>query len=147
MSSTPQQVPSSAGLLIGCWSIAVLAIGGIVTLIVFNHKVESQHRGTINNVERVFMHKIGQYSFLLSEGTTLKTFYFPRHDCYPTRYIIKADVPEGKPMHLKWKGDKYYFNSDIYYTEVEIHIHSAKNIEGGAWNRGKFGSGRTVVIR
>lgn len=131
----------------GCLSLVVLVIGGIISLVYFNHKVESQPSGRVNNVERVFMHKIGEYSFLLSEGTTLKTFYFPRHDCYPIHYIIKADVPPDKPMYLKWKGDKYYFNRDIYYTEVEIHVHSAKSIEGGAWNKGKFGNGRTVVIR
>lgn len=135
------------GLPSGCGAFAALFIGGIIALVWVSHTVKSQHSGTINNVERVFMHKVGEYSFLLSEGTTLKTFYFPRRDCYCTKYIIKADVPEGKPMYLKWKGQKYYMSDEMYHTEVEIHIHSAKNVEGGAWNRGKFGSGRTVVIR
>ena len=57
---------------------------------------------------------------------------------------IITDVSADKKMWVLTRG--YYAGRDPVYEYVEIHIHAAKDVNGGGWNHGKFGSGQTNVI-
>jgi hypothetical protein len=89
-----------------------------------------------DNILRVFMHEPNDYSIMYKQIDELKTIRIGRAR-------VMADVPEGKPMWAKWlEADDSHHNK----CEAEIHIHSPKDIDGGAWNHGKRGRGQTVVL-
>jgi hypothetical protein len=62
---------------------------------------------------------------------------------FKTRTIF--DVPAGKKMLIVFRGHKLDRTSwSISYAE--IHLRGPEDINGGAWDHGKYGKGRTVVI-
>lgn len=95
------------------------------------------------NVDRVFMHEPGQYTFLVSDDTKRLWLITPRTTS--GYFLIFADVSANEPM---WAKVTYDETKDFYEgrTEVEIHIHSAKEIDGAGWDFGKQGKGQTVPV-
>jgi len=93
---------------------------------------------TVENVKRVFMHEEKHYSFLYAspnnpnelQGFTLREVI---------RVKIITDVSPEEDIWLKYTefGSSY---------DLELHLHSAEDINGAGWNHGKFGSGQTVVV-
>ena len=93
---------------------------------------------TVENVKRVFMHKESHYSFLYAipnnpnelQRLTLREL---------AQVKIVTDVSPEKDIWLKYTKFGSYYN-------MELHLHSAEDINGAGWSHGKFGSGQTVVI-
>lgn len=102
----------------------------------------------IENIDRIFFHEKGRFTFLIETGPrTSKPIeeYFIGESL---EIIYKYDVPSEKKNWVFIKG-RYAGNIILYKMEpkyVEIHVHSAKDIEGGLWNHGKGGKGATTVI-
>jgi len=104
----------------------------------------------INNVVRVFWHEHDRYSVLVERSDSVySTVSLPVNTCGSKKdaVLIIADVPAHEKM---WVSAKIRHGSDLHANpcieELKIHVHSLKDVEGGAWNHGKFGSGRTSVI-
>jgi len=58
---------------------------------------------------------------------------------------IFYDVPKDEKMYLEYQ--KKCSGGNLLMAWMEIHIHSIDEINGGGWNRGKFGKGQTNVIQ
>jgi len=127
-------------------------IGGLSAIAVISflsawYSVEpsvTEHR--FDNVERVFMHEVKNYSILYREDASaeLQQQNFCR-DWPGVEVRLFTDVPEGKPI---WARAVYAVErlGDEYWKELEIHVHAATDINAGGWNHGKFGQGQTVVV-
>jgi hypothetical protein len=102
----------------------------------------SEKKPTIFNVEKVLMHRRGEYSVLiLEENKELKPkeFYDPK---------LIADVSAGEPMYIKALAETCTWGQSegsVRYSEVEIHVHP-DDIEGGTWRR-KVGKNHWVEER
>jgi hypothetical protein len=96
-----------------------------------------------DNVRAVYMHEPGVYSFSVLEPTTkeLKTLAFGRQNA---TYKLFADCPADKAIYAVVRQRYNWFTGGR--VDVVIHVHDAKEIRGGGWNHGKFGSGTTTVI-
>ena len=55
------------------------------------------------------------------------------------------DVPQSKKPWAEIY-EEYRFLDGFKCMWMTIHVHSANEINGGGWDRGKFGSGQNVVI-
>lgn len=103
---------------------------------------------TIKNVVRVFWHENSRYSVMIQEPDSklISTVNFPV--CRDVNISIIEDVPGNEAMWVRViiRSGAYY-SYDPCFELLEIHIRSEKDIEGASWNHGKFGSGRTHVIR
>lgn len=103
-------------------------------------------RVTITGIERVFYHDLGSYSFLVRQGDgTLRVVkpLYPNQDVWiRATPLIIDDVSSGSSMKAEWWGDDERFT-----WRYEIHVHSINDIEGGAWDHGKFGHGQIQVLR
>lgn len=103
----------------------------------------------IDNVVRVFWHENTKYSVIVRKhgSAEIETFVLKESMCGDNprgKVRIVADVPLGNTMWVRYVTN---FNWNLDCLEVlEIHVHSEKDIIGGGWNHGKFGSGQTVVI-
>lgn len=100
---------------------------------------------TISNIERVFYHDRGRYSFLVRQDDgTLRTVKILNPK---TGYSISAnpsiidDVSSCGIMKAEWWGD------ENFTWRYEIHIKSISCIEGGDYDNGKFGKEHTSVLR
>lgn len=99
----------------------------------------------MENVVRVFWHEGAHYSVMVRQPNSTRLHIIrlsPIWESLEKRGVrIFADVPLKDPMwaEVKWRG--------CCLSDLEIHTHSEKNIEGGGWDHGKFGRGTTTVIR
>jgi hypothetical protein len=118
------------------YSIILFSISGLI----FYYNAITKEEETTYQVERVFMHTVNSYSFLIFDKDTKEIKSVGFGECKK----ITADVELEKPMWIKVKKTSFRTGDDEYF--VEIHIHSVKDINGGGWNRGKFGSGQTSVV-
>lgn len=92
-------------------------------------------------VEQVMEHSPGSYSIkYLAENNELKEINLFRN------VTIFVDVPEGQAMFALLHRGKTPSGDTRYIDRNEIHIHSAREINGAGWDFGKQGSGQTVVI-
>jgi hypothetical protein len=106
----------------------------------------------INNVVRVFWHEYSRYSVMVKEPNSneLKMIEFARYSCPRDDsgggIHFYQDVETSKPMYINYKVmHRVGFGSCV--VQLDFHIHSENDVEGSGWNHGKFGSGRTAVIR
>jgi len=90
-------------------------------------------------VQRVFMHNPGVYSgmYVDSEKNVRVIGGYGA-----TTLII--DIPEDRPM---WVKETKFSDGIDSYWKYEFHVHSIKEVDGGGWNHGKFGSGQTSVVK
>jgi hypothetical protein len=93
-------------------------------------------------VERIFMHRTGDYSWMVLKGLKLESIHPDFNG------VNKADVfPDVEPGAPMWVEDEIWNNGcGVEVHQVRIHVHSAKEIEGAGWNAGKGGRGQTNVI-
>ena len=102
----------------------------------------------VKNVKRVFMHDPGRYSVLVQDPGSLE--YKPLNvpgwgsasNCHSIR--IFGDVPESDSIWLRFH---YIGEAGDLQRELEIHIRSEKDIEGGGWDHGKHGRGQTNILQ
>ena len=97
----------------------------------------------VYGVQRVLMHEIDFYTFLIREpnSTKLKSLSLSYHD--DKSFVLISDVAPDKDM---WLNLKCRVDPTDKCFEIEIHLHSAKDINGAGWNHGKFGKGQTDVV-
>lgn len=99
----------------------------------------------VENIERIFFHENFRFIYLVRKENgdiePVSLTYFHEQKSKLTYY---DDVPAGKLMWalIKGKGNP----KDGIIADIKIHMHSVKDIEGGGWNHGKFGSGNTTVV-
>ena len=100
----------------------------------------------IENVVAVYMHEVDHYSVAVADSNSassrVEIAYLSGQYNSRGRVKIFRDVPAGKMMWVR----RVRLNDMDSHVELEIHIHSTADIQGGGWNHGKFGSGQTVVI-
>lgn len=100
----------------------------------------------VSNMVRVFMHDRSTYTLLVKNPN----FDELEMKCYHwvERIRIKMDVPLEQAMWAQvfWVPYGDAWPNVKVIKEIIIHIHSEKNIEGGAWDHGKLGRGTTNVI-
>lgn len=101
----------------------------------------------IENVVRIFYHENFRFTYFVKcedkeiKPVSLTCFY----DDEP-RFVIYEDAPIGQPMWVLAKGSGNPKGRGMI-KNLEIHIHSIKEINGGSWNGGKLGgSGITAVL-
>jgi negative regulator of sigma E activity len=96
------------------------------------------HVERIDNIVRVFMHDNYTYSFYIEEGKSLKHIRI-RHSVQIGKQVtLIQDVPSDKKM---WA----VVRTSGCWTDLEIHLHSAKSVEGGQWEGHKV-SGRVIPV-
>ncbi|MFH1430352.1 MAG: hypothetical protein ABIG71_02390 [Candidatus Uhrbacteria bacterium] len=96
----------------------------------------------IDNVERVLMHEPNRYSLFTRSSDDSDRL--THHNIF-TEPTIVTDAPGGEPMWATWTQYSDGCDGTIYRNFV-IHIHSARDINGAGWDRGKNGRGQTTVI-
>lgn len=103
---------------------------------------------TKRNCVRVFMHSPGDYSVMVQEGDELVVVHLKDGSPYGVKPKIFKDVSKNKKMYYKVDiiPPSFWGASYTTYSNIEIHVHSEKDINGAGWNRGKFGRGQTEVI-
>jgi len=110
------------------------------------------HEEKVDNVVRVFWHEHSSYSVMFKDPVTggLHMRSFPKNICLRSGsagIAIHDDIPLGEKMWVYAKIKREDFGDISPCIEsLDIHIHSERNIEGGGWSHGKFGSGQTAVL-
>jgi hypothetical protein len=107
---------------------------------VHSKKVPRPKMIRIDNIRRVFYHTGQEYNVMYE--TVMEELVTVAWN-QPTR--IFADVPADQPMWAE-KYDRGPNFDGSYDKWCVIHIHSAKDMNGAGWDRGKFGKGTTNVI-
>ncbi len=91
-------------------------------------------------VVRVFMHEAHRYTFFVAAGDELKVVEYK----YVKEVTLRQDVPTGEPMWVHVTHTRQDFHVPI--IQLEIHLHSANEINPAGWNHGKGGRGMTVAV-
>lgn len=103
----------------------------------------------IDDVARVFWHEGHRYSILVETGdNTYRTVSLPHYPCaWGTGAVsVVSDVPTNEKMWVELRVERGSNFSADCFEKIAIHVHSPKEVEGGGWNHGKFGTGTTSVI-
>jgi hypothetical protein len=111
----------------------------------------------IENVERVLENERGHYVLYARHDSHYMLDRYeicvkPSTDysaCYVPAKMV-TDVAKNEPM---WAEVGLFYESDRVTPEnwtnagnLIIHLHTAKEINGGGWDHGKFGNGQTTVV-
>ena len=111
----------------------------------------------INGVQRILMHEPKRYTFLVKQPNSDTLASLSSGDLWgggrmPRQFIFIADVPGDKEMWLNLKyvvaskqeeGERKAIKK---YDTMEIHVHTAKDVNGAGWDHGKYGQGQTTTI-
>ena len=124
-------------------SIGVLILTGCTS----GPKPPAEER-KIENVVRVLMHQPKDYT-IFSEPKNLDGPLDEERLRNCSKVHIFLDVPADKPMFALvtldyWDGIEEW---KPYPAKLELHLHSATDINGAGWNHGKHGSGTTTVVQ
>lgn len=114
----------------------VLLINSEVAIITPERMVSEQK---YTNVVRIFMHTQSEISFLVSEDQELKHHTIRGGDVN-IKYF--TDVPETENSWIL----EQTFNKRRR-KDIEVHMHSPKEIEGGKWHRGGYPSGSSGITK
>ncbi len=130
----------------GCGCLSILAFIIIFVVVVYS---DTQDRPSIYmeperlELEQVMEHESKHYSVKYkAENNELIEINFGRQN---NSVKIIADVPEGEPIWGLINRGKTP-RGDVHYLGGEIHVHSGRDINGGGWDHGKYGSGQTVPV-
>lgn len=99
----------------------------------------------INDVTRILMHERDRYTLIIKKPESLQLLMREFEMGHGVVKII-ADVPDGQMMWAAQKRYQQFGCGSGCCGDLEIHVHSSQDINGGGWNHGKFGRGQTVVI-
>lgn len=103
----------------------------------------------IDNVTRVFWHESNRYSFMVQDPATkhMRIISLPGYVCGDSKGIqIVPDVAASQQMRVQ-STIKYVFGNPPCIVSMKIHVRSERDVGGGGWNHGKFGSGQTTVVQ
>ena len=135
MSRFVQPTNKNESLASGCFIFVLLAFFGSMIFLTYlseRERVPLPPTITYKPVVRVFLHERGHASFFVNEAHEIK--HIDHGNC-GVQFI--SDVPKDEPMWALY---------DTRTRETFIHIHDVKEVNGGAWNHGKFGQGTTNVV-
>jgi hypothetical protein len=94
------------------------------------------------DIDRVFMHSWNTVSFFKeNEDGSIQHKFLRSQDFGSIKYF--SDVPKDEKMWAKETTVEHSMSTD---TDVEIHLHSVDEVDGGEWNHGKQGSGTVSVV-
>lgn len=84
-----------------------------------------------------------------TKDNTYRMISLPNWSCSLETDIVSfvADVPTNEKMWVEIRAKCGSSFSADCFERMTIHIHTPKEVEGGGWNHGKFGSGNTSVIK
>ena len=125
--------------------VVLLIIGGFFYGISYLASGVEEGQDKIENVVRVFMHEPGNYSFLVEDKKSEKLVLMSYYTYNQEEVDLVTDVPANQKMWATVSWEKRGDGS-IFFKEIVIHLHSANDVEGGAWNHGKHGRGTTHVL-
>jgi len=99
---------------------------------------------TVKNVERVLMHEPENYTFFYTNPKA-------PNELLPLRIpaVIKVNFFQDVPAEENsWLTFTSYGEclSICHAGLLELHLHSAQEINGAGWDHGKFGRGQTIVV-
>jgi hypothetical protein len=109
---------------------------------------------SICDVQRILMHNSSSFTFLIKEPSSNKLYVldYDLRGTFNKKYVFIADVPPEKEMWLNFKcrvankEEEKKISAFRDYEELEIHIHSGADINGGGWRSGKWARGETIPI-
>ena len=99
----------------------------------------------LERIVRVLMHDPGHFTFLAEQPNTgeLIQVTVDLHSNCGVR--ILQDVASDQPSWTRW--ETWTRGGGICdVRNLEIHIHSADEVNGAGWDHGKFGRGQTTVV-
>ena len=92
----------------------------------------------IENISRIFMHKPSQYSIVYDRDGVGVSRLLEIYWIDSGSIKIVSDVAENEKMWATLKAEEAIYSEfrkqvkkDTRYLEMELHVHSVKNIEGG----------------
>jgi len=114
---------------------------------------------TVSGITRVLMHEPDHFTFLVP-NTNNKKLGQLRIRTYQNQTTIVTDLQDNESIKIQYlcgnlrvawscesiPQDFSTWNVD-FASQLIIHLHSAKDIDGAGWNHGKFGSGNTTVVQ
>lgn len=107
-------------------------------LYAINHPYDIKEK-TIKNVVRIFMHLPEEYTFMTKEPDSSE--YILHHKKVYYNYYgrqgvkIFTDVKKEETMWAKIIWIKKRSIDPFLIRDIEMHLHSEKNIDGGGWER------------
>lgn len=116
----------------------------LVLFVGCENKPPTPQSQTYNNVARVFLHEAGLISFFVKNKNTqeLQHVFISTNSCFGDDIKFFADVPKDKSMWVK----KYFYSGGDFAFRIDVHIHDSSDVDGGSWDHGKHGSGKTNVV-
>jgi hypothetical protein len=96
------------------------------------------------NIVSVYYHENDRYSVIVNENDELRSVSFING----LNVKIIADVKEGDSMWYEMEYTYSTFNGLKKNKKhfLNIHVHNHKDLNGGSWNHGKFGTGKTTKV-
>lgn len=93
-----------------------------------------------DNIQRVML-KSENFATIIMPPTLEKSLNVVNFKDHEISFV--ADLSETESMYAIERYIKY---QGRYRSLLSVHVHSSKQIEGGAWDEGKFGKGITRII-
>jgi hypothetical protein len=105
---------------------------------------EGVHHYKKENIVSVFYHENNRYSVMVSENNELKSVSFIKG----LKVKILTDAKDGESMWYEMEYNYSSYNGLVKDKKhfLNIHIHNHKDLSGASWNKGKFGTGKTVKV-
>jgi hypothetical protein len=113
----------------------------------------------VSGITRVFMHEPGHFTFIV-QNTETKILGQLRVEVYSDQVTMLEDLRDDESVRVEYFCGFHreqpkqckpiptdFSNWNLHASQLTIHLHSAKELDGGGWNHGKFGRGQTVVVQ
>ncbi len=100
------------------------------------------HLIKIEGIKEISQHEVDRYSILIPN----------QKGGYETKLLVRCEAEfyeDVLPEKDMWVEEAYVTESSStsgFDGHCIFHVHSLKELNGGGWNHGKFGSGQTTII-
>lgn len=100
----------------------------------------------LDDVQGIFMHEPKKFSFLCRNGNRLKLITLVSQGEKPSEFVL--NLKDNEPIYVTCKkGEAYPYDPATFScSDLEIHLHSTREIQGAEWDHGKHGQGQTTVL-
>ena len=130
-----QDLLKALGLIFG---LLMLVVGGGGFLFYVSSVVDTE-TGKISGITRIMMSDPNRYVYFVSDVPKPQVLQM---GALPD---IIYDAPKESNMWVDYVCNKRR-DGRVDSCRYIIHLHSVRELEGGAWNHGKFGQGQNVVL-
>lgn len=116
--------------------VAVIPFLLIIGYVIYVSLSVGVEKGKISGVIRVYMNEPKRYTYFTrnkSEPQILRMKYLPE---------IFYDAPKESDLWIDYRCTKTK-SGNLTSCHYAIHLHSIKELQGGAWDHGKRGKGHT----